>query len=405
MDNVGGIIVAAGRGERVGSPLNKVYLPLGDSPVLLHSVRLFERSSLISTYVVVAAQGEISFCKTLLASCRPAKLAGVVSGGATRQESVSHGVRALPADCTLVVVHDGARPLLSLSVLEGAVRHACSCGAVVVGVPVKDTIKVVDQDVVKTTPDRSSLWIAQTPQIFRRSLLCEALEMSASCSFQGTDDSSLVERLGVPVEIYRGEYENIKITTPEDLVIAETIMAGADGSCELKSQPSGVIRTGIGYDVHPFCDGRLLVLGGIEIPGEVGLDGHSDADVVLHALIDACLGAAGLPDLGHYFPPSDPQWKNASSLALLAIVNCLLNEEGYSVENVDLVIAAERPRLSPYLQGMRDLIAVVLNLSPGAVGLKATTSEGLGFVGREEGIAAWAVATITSKEKGKPLSI
>lgn len=384
------------------SPLNKVYLPLCDSPVLLHSIRLFEESSLISTYVVVVAPGEISFCRTLLASCRPSKLAGVVTGGATRQESVSYGVQALPEDCTLVVVHDGARPLLSLGVLEGAVRRACSCGAVVVGVPAKDTIKVVDQGVVRDTPDRSSLWVAQTPQIFKRSLLCEALEAAISCGFQGTDDSSLVERLGVPVEIYQGEYENIKITTPEDLVIAETIIAGTGNGSEAESQRPEMSRTGIGYDVHSFCTGRPLVLGGIEIPGEVGLAGHSDADVVLHALIDACLGAAGLPDIGQHFPPSDSRWEDASSLALLAVVRGLLDEAGYSVVNVDLVIAAERPRLSPCLQRMKDGIAVVLGISPDAVGLKATTTEGLGFVGRGEGIAAWAVATVMPKKSRYP---
>lgn len=400
MDKVGGIIVAAGRGERMGSPLNKVYLPLGDRPVLLHSVRLFEESPLISTYVVVAAPGEISFCRTLLASCSPGKLAGVVAGGETRQESVANGVRALPGDCSLVAVHDGARPLLSRNVLDGAVERAFVCGAVVVGVPVKDTIKVAVKGEITATPERSSLWIAQTPQVFRRSLLCQALDAARACGFQGTDDSSLVKRLGTRVEMYRGDYENIKITTPGDLAVAEAILTGAGRACGRSgSRVPGGMRIGLGYDVHPFCEGRSLILGGVEISGEIGLAGHSDADVLIHALMDACLGAAGLPDIGYYFPPSESRWKDASSLALLAVVRGILDGAGYTVAQVDLVVAAERPRLASYLEGIKERIAAVLGISTGEVGLKATTAEGLGFVGRGEGIAAWAVATLTKKSR------
>ncbi len=387
----------------MGAPLNKVFLPLGGRPLLLYSVRLFEESPLISTYVVVAAAEEVGFCRTLLSSCSPGKLAGVVAGGETRQESVANGLRALPEDCSFVAVHDGARPLLSREVLEGAVRRAFDCGAVVVGVPVKDTVKVVEQGGVTATPPRSSLWIAQTPQVFRRSLLSRALEAAGEAGFQGSDDSSLVERLGVRVEMFRGDYENIKITTPGDLVIAESLLAGAKGAAgEAQERGEEGRRTGLGYDVHPFCAGRPLILGGVEIPGETGLAGHSDADVLLHALMDACLGAAGLPDIGYYFPPGEPRWKDASSLALLAVVAGLLDEAGYRVAQVDLVVAAERPRLGRYLEGMKERIAAVLGIPCTAVGLKATTTEGLGFVGRGEGIAAWAVATVMPKKIRPP---
>lgn len=387
----------------MGAPLNKVFLPLGGRPLLLYSVRLFEESPFISTYVVVAAPEEVGFCRTLLSSCSPDKLAGVVAGGETRQESVANGLRALSEDCSFVVVHDGARPLLSRDVLEGAVQRAFDCGAVVVGVPVKDTVKVVEQGGVTATPPRSSLWIAQTPQVFRRSLLSRALEAAGEAGFQGSDDSSLVERLGVRVEMFRGDYENIKITTPGDLVIAESLLAGAKGAAgEAQERGEEGRRTGLGYDVHPFCAGRPLILGGVEIPGETGLAGHSDADVLLHALMDACLGAAGLPDIGYYFPPGEPRWKDASSLALLAVVAGLLDEAGYRVAQVDLVVAAERPRLGRYLEGMKERIAAVLGIPCTAVGLKATTTEGLGFVGRGEGIAAWAVATVMPKKIRPP---
>jgi 2-C-methyl-D-erythritol 4-phosphate cytidylyltransferase/2-C-methyl-D-erythritol 2,4-cyclodiphosphate synthase len=387
LDKVGGIIVAAGRGNRMGSPLNKVYLPLGEDAVILHCLRAFENSGLVNSYVVVANKSDLSFCRTLLNSYPLTKLAGIAAGGETRQESVAAGLDALPQDCGLVVVHDGARPLLSQGVLEGAIQQAVVDGAVVVAVPVKDTVKVVENEEIKGTPERSSLWIAQTPQVFHRSLLKEALDAARASGFTGTDDASLVERLGHQVKIHPGANENIKITTPEDLFIARAILG-------LRTDERVEKRTGLGYDVHTFCQGRPLFLGGVEIPEGPGLSGHSDGDVLLHALTDACLGAAGLPDIGHYFPPSDPRWEGASSLALLGIARGILAKEGFRIVQVDLVVAVEKPRLAPYLEEMRGRIAAVLGILPSAVGIKATTTEGLGFVGRGEGVACWAVATV-----------
>jgi len=400
LDKVGGIIAAAGRGERMGAPLNKVYLPLGDRPVLLHSVMAFESSGCINTYVVVAHPSEVPFCRALLTPYRLRKLAGVVGGGGARQESVANGLKALPEACELVAVHDGARPLLTREVLDGAIRRAREVGAVVVGIPVKDTVKVVEETgLIRETPDRSGLWLAQTPQVFRRELLVRAFDEAARSGFEGTDDASLVERLGIPIEVYRGSYDNIKVTTPGDLVQAEAILARRSGQDVRHAAPTGsTVRTGIGYDVHPFAAGRPLILGGVEIPGAGGLAGHSDADALLHALMDACLGAAGLRDIGHYFPPSEQQWKDAPSLALLAAVRGILAESGYSVRQVDAVVAAEWPRLAPYIDQMKERISAILGIPAGAVGIKATTTEGLGFVGRGEGIAAWAVATVVPKQ-------
>jgi 2-C-methyl-D-erythritol 4-phosphate cytidylyltransferase/2-C-methyl-D-erythritol 2,4-cyclodiphosphate synthase len=400
LDKVGGIIVAAGRGNRMGSPLNKVYLPLGDDPVILHCLRVFERSSLINAYVVVANYDDLSLCRTLLNSFSLSKLAGIVTGGETRQQSVAAGLKALPQDCGLVAVHDAARPLLLQNVLEGAVQQAADAGAVVVAVPVKDTVKIAEKGNIKGTPERSSLWIAQTPQVFRRTLLKSALEEARATGFEGTDDASLVERLGHEVTIYQGSYENIKITTPGDLVIAQALL-GIDTNGVTKGHLGR--RTGLGYDVHPFCQGRPLYLGGLEIPEGSGLAGHSDGDVLLHALADACLGAAGLHDIGHHFPPSDPRWEGASSLALLGIVRGILAKEGYYVVQVDITVAAEKPRLSPYLEEMSGQIAAVLGIAPAAIGLKATTTEGLGFVGRGEGIACWAIATVEHKDTPSPV--
>lgn len=391
MVKVGGIIVAAGRGERMGAPLNKVYLSLGDRPLLLHSIGVFEASPALDAYVVVAHPAEVSFCRTLLAAYNPKKLAGVIAGGTVRQESVAAGLRGLPEDCRLVVVHDGARPLVTVEVLEGAITRAGMAGAVVVGVPVKDTVKIAgDGGVIRETPERNSLWLAQTPQIFRRDLLLRAHREAEAAGFQGTDDAALVERLGVSVQIYQGNDHNIKITTPEDMSVAQALLEQRNPG-KSTCLPA---RTGIGYDVHPFAAGRTLVLGGVEIPGADGLAGHSDADVLLHALMDACLGAAGLEDIGHYFPPADVKWKDANSLALLAAVRGILAGAGLLPSQVDAVVAAERPRLAPYLAQMKERIAGVLGIPAGAVGLKATTNESLGFVGRGEGIAAWAVATL-----------
>jgi len=419
LDKVGGVILAAGRGERMGAPLNKAFLLLGGRPLLLHSIITFEAAAMVDAYVVVAPPEEAAFCRVLLASYGLQKLAAVVPGGLSRQDSAAAGVRALQ-DFGLVVVHDAARPLLSVGLLEGAVRHAAGHpgAALVVAVPVKDTVKMVDSSgIVRETPARDGLWIAQTPQIFRRDLLLRAYAEAERDGFSGTDDASLVERLGVPVEVYRGSYDNFKVTTLEDLRIAEVIlgqgaghsgrpapapaalMAGASSPVTVPEIPAPSVRVGIGYDVHHFDSGRPLFLGGVEIPGSPGLAGHSDADAALHALMDACLGAAGLRDIGHHFPPGDPRWCDASSLALLADVRSILAAAGYAVCQVDLVIAAEMPCLSPYIDAMQQRISVVLGILPGSVGVKATTTEGLGFVGRREGIAAWAVATVQRSDE------
>lgn len=417
MDKVGGVILAAGRGERIGAPFNKAFLPLGDRPLLVYSVLTFEAAVAVDAYVVVVHPEEVAFCRALLAPYNLTKLAGVVPGGSVRQESAAAGVRALPEECSLAAVHDAARPLMSLELLEGAVGRARSVAALVVAVPVKETIKLVGESgQVKDTPARGGLWAAQTPQIFRRGLLLRAYAEAERDGFLGTDDATLVERLGISVEVYQGSYGNLKVTTPEDLEIAEAVLKmGRFHKTTGQHAPEGAVlpeglaasirsdcslaamRTGIGYDVHAFDPGRPLMLGGVKIPEGPGLAGHSDADAALHALTDACLGAAGLRDIGHHFPPGDSRWQDAPSLALLASVRSMLAAAGYAVNQVDLVIAAEAPRLAPYIDEMQRRIGAILGIPVGNVGIKATTTEGLGFVGRKEGIAAWAIATVIKK--------
>jgi 2-C-methyl-D-erythritol 4-phosphate cytidylyltransferase/2-C-methyl-D-erythritol 2,4-cyclodiphosphate synthase len=310
-----------------------------------------------------------------------------VLGGAERQDSVARALMHLLPEAGFVAVHDGARPLTAPGIVDAAFQGAFEYGAAVTAVPAKDTIKVADANgFVDHTPERATLWQVQTPQVARRSLLTAAYEKAAQEGFRATDDAALLEWLGVKVKMTSGDYRNIKITTPEDMQIAQVWLSGGS----VMKHP----RIGMGYDVHRLVEGRPLVMGGVEVPHERGLDGHSDADVLLHAISDALLGAAALGDIGRHFPDSDPAYKGASSLKLLGAVRQLVADAGYAVGNVDAVIVAEKPKFAPHIGAMRRCIADVLGIGESFVGVKATTTEGLGFAGRKEGIAAYSTVTI-----------
>jgi len=311
-----------------------------------------------------------------------------VPGGARRQDSVTAGLDEV-GDAAIVVVHDGARPFAEPSLFTSVVRAVANgADAAIAAVPVTDTLKrVVDGRVVQTL-DRTAFALAQTPQAFRRAALETALATAATRGATVTDEATLVEEMGGTVVVVPGDASNLKLTNPEDLAVAQAI-AQSRGAAR---QPP--VRTGIGYDVHKLVPGRRLLLGGVEIPFDRGLDGHSDADALLHAIADALLGAAALGDIGAHFPPTDPAFKNADSLVLLAAVGALLVATGYHVLNVDATVIAEAPRLMPYVERMRAAIAGSLSLDVDQVGVKATTNEGMGFPGRGEGIAALAVATV-----------
>ena len=385
------IIAAAGSGKRMGEGLNKVFIRLGAEPILLHSFRAFAACPEIDDIIVVAAPGEEAAVKSLLAAAQCEKNWQVICGGAERQYSIANAIDCVPDKTDLIAIHDGARPLVELLVISAVIAAARESGAAGVAVPVKDTIKAVDAEgYVVDTPDRSRLWAIQTPQVFDAALLRRAYAAAEAEGFLGTDDAALVERVGAKVKIVQGSYSNIKITTPEDLITAKAIV---DKGAET------MLRVGVGYDVHKLVKGRKLILGGVEVPFELGLEGHSDADVALHALKDALLGAAALGDIGRHFPDSDESYKGISSLTLLAKVRDLLAEKGWVGNNVDLVIVAEKPKLAPYVQLMNANIAETLNMDPGQVNVKATTTEGLGFAGRKEGIAAHAVVSIIRADR------
>lgn len=372
LPSVTAIIVAAGASRRMGFDKLSYRLPDGRT-VLEISCALFAAHPAVDELVLVAG-GNRPQCEAIAAACP--KPCTVVQGGATRADSVRSGLAA--AKGQLVAIHDAARPFASAEIITAALQAAAESGAAAPAVPVKDTIKIADQDgKVVATPDRAMLYAVQTPQCFDRALYLQALEaVSGEKASLVTDDCSLFELAGLPVTLTAGDYANLKITTKEDL------------------QKEKTMRIGHGYDVHRLVEDRKLILGGVEVPYEKGLLGHSDADVLLHAVMDAVLGAAALGDIGQHFPDTDPAYKGADSLALTREVAKIIAAHGYKVGNIDATILCQRPKLAPHIPAMRQNIADAFGLPLDAVSVKATTEEHLGFTGEGLGIAAHAVALI-----------
>ena len=381
---VSAVLVAAGSSTRMG--FDKLRFDLGGESVLRRSVRAFEECPLVSEIVLVAGNNA-DWLRAETADCT--KTVRIVRGGATRAESARNGVLAAKGE--LVAVHDAARPFVSRTVIEAAIQGAAEWGAAAPAVPVKDTVKLAgagngketpENCLVEATPDRNCLYAVQTPQCFDRQAYLAALdELPPEQFLRLTDDCSLFEQTGRTVRLTRGDYSNLKITTREDLP---------------RPADKGVkqMRVGHGYDVHRLVEGRKLILGGVEIPFEKGLLGHSDADVLVHAVMDAVLGAAALGDIGKHFPDTDPAYAGADSLALARAVAELLKKEGWRVENIDATLLCQRPKLAPHIPAMRENLAAAFGVEAGAVSVKATTEEHLGFTGEGLGIAAHAVALI-----------
>jgi len=378
------IIVAAGSASRMNG-IDKQFALLGNEPVVLHSILLFDQMDEIHKIVVVTRPEQIERIKALCKD-RLHKDLLVVSGGATRQESVQNGI-AVSEDCDYLAIHDGARPLVKAGDVRKVLEDARIYGAATLGVPTKDTVKLAaDDKSIASTPPRDRVYQIQTPQVFEKSLYLHAVSIAKQRGQDFTDDCQLAEADGKKVYITTGSYSNIKITTPEDLGIAEIL--GGFGKDEKQ------MRIGHGYDVHRLVEDRKLILGGVEIPHTLGLLGHSDADVLLHAISDALLGAAALGDIGKHFPDTDPAYKGADSLVLLSHVVRLLKEKGYRIGNIDATVIAQKPKLAPFIPKMREKIAAVCDVTVDEVNIKATTEEKLGFTGQCEGIAAHAVALI-----------
>jgi 2-C-methyl-D-erythritol 4-phosphate cytidylyltransferase/2-C-methyl-D-erythritol 2,4-cyclodiphosphate synthase len=374
-ERVGAIVAAGGSGLRAG--LAKQWAVLGGESVLRRSARALAACDLVDELVAVVPGADVALGEAEVAGL--GKPCRVVAGGRARSDSVRAGVEALPA-CAVLLVHDAARPFASPALARAVALAAAREGAALAAVAATDTVKQAEGPRVVGTLDRRRIWMAQTPQGFRADLLRRAFAAAGAEAAEATDECQLVERLGEPVALVAGEPGNFKITDAADLARARA----------LTEAPMAV---GVGYDVHPFAAGRRLVLGGVEFEGD-GLAGHSDADIAAHAIGDAILGAAGLGDLGRQFPDTDERWKGVSSLLLLREIARLAGEGGWRVANCDVTLAARRPRIAPRSEEMRFRLAEALGVAPSQVSVKATTGEGLGFVGRGEGIAAHAVALL-----------
>jgi len=426
--HVTAIIAAGGRGERFGGSRPKQLVAVGGRPMLERSVAAFLAHPAVDAVIVALPQSLVDDPPEYLRSAagERTKSLRIVAGGERRQDSVANAFRAADAGSDVIVVHDAARPFASADLIARTIAAAAESGAALAALQARDTVKragpakagrhdsrVVSgfsRTVAETLP-RETIFLAQTPQAFRRHVLADALKRTD----EATDEATLAERAGHPVRLVDGEATNIKITTPEDLSIADAIaetLRAADlglrtaGPTESAIRHQSAIRNpqsampvrtgraGTGYDLHRLVEGRPLVIGGVTIPSDRGALGHSDADVLCHAVTDAVLGAAGLGDIGRHFPDSDPQWKDASSIDLLRRAVALLADEHLEVGNVDVTVILERPKIKDHVDAMRASVAAAIGIDVSRVSIKGKTNEGVDAIGRGEAIAAHAIALI-----------
>ena len=408
------IIPAAGSGKRMGGGIPKQYGKLGGMSILARTVKVFADQKEIDQIFIVTNEDLIDRCRDELKELGLMdKISAILPGGQERQDSIYEAVQRLPEDVDLVLVHDGVRPFTTGDLIRRTIEAARIHGAAVAAVPVKDTIKMVEENQFTKTLDRKRLYSVQTPQGFRKDILARAYEEAYKKNYYGTDDAVLVEKAGEKVYVVRGDYNNIKITTMEDITFGEAILGGQiENACSTVAEAQDdmeenleravfdeeEIRVGTGFDVHRLVSDRKLILGGVEIPFERGLLGHSDADVLLHAIMDAMLGAAALGDIGRHFPDTDEAYRGISSLLLLKRAGEILDENNYRIINIDATVIAQRPKIFPYIREMVARIAGALKIEEGRINIKGTTTEALGFCGREEGIAAQASVLIRRRQ-------
>ncbi len=382
MGSVSVIIVAAGRGKRTG--IQKQWVTVDSKPLVAYSLQAFEEHPLVQTIYLGVDKDHLREGREVLSRWAPGKGASMYPGGERRQDTVWKGLRLLDEKCTLVGIHDGARPLTSSHLIHRVIQKAQDKGAAIPVLSLRDTVKEVEKDQTIRTLQRERLRVAQTPQFFQREIIVEAYKRALQEGREATDDATLVEAMGHPVWWVEGEETNFKVTYPQDLERIRVML-----ECPIKA--------GFGYDVHPLVKGRRLILGGVEIPHEKGLQGHSDADVLCHAVVDALLGAGGLEDIGTHFPDSNPYYKDRSSLEFLRNVAHLLQARDLEIVHIDATLVLEKPKIAPYRKEMEQRIAQALSIPTQRINIKATTTEGLGFTGRGEGIAAHTIATLRKR--------
>ncbi len=387
MKKVAAVVAAGGTGSRMNSTIPKQFMLLAGTPILVHTLRNIQALQGLAQIVVVLPEEHIGQASEILSRERWGVPVDFAAGGPVRQESVRLGVVRTAADAGVILVHDAVRPLCDSETMQRVVDAAWETGAAVPGLPATETIqRVSTKGRVLATPPREELYTIQTPQCFRADILRAALERARETGFLGTDESSVVRWAKHPVTVVPGSPANIKITRPIDLEYAELLMS--------RKAEGVMIRIGQGIDYHRLVEGRKLILGGVEIPFEKGLEGHSDADALTHAICDALLGAVALGDIGQHFPDSDPAHRGRASLEFLREVNCLIRREGWTVRNVDATLLAQRPKLAPFMPAMRENIAEALGLGSQEISVKATTTEGMNAEGRGEGISAQAIALL-----------
>ena len=385
--HVAAIIAAGGRGERLGGDVPKQLQLIAGRTLLERSIAPFETCDRVSEIVVVLP-GELMAAASGVLE-QPRTPLRMVRGGTRRQDSVAAGLDAVAPTTTVVVVHDAARPFCTARLIEKTIDAAVDSGAAIAALSARDTVKEGEATgavtTVRATLPRERIFLAQTPQAFRVEVLRDAIALGRR-GVLATDEASLAERAGHRVRLVEGETRNIKITTQDDLTLARALVA--------VPAPVGLARVGMGYDLHRFIDGRPLVLGGVTIPGERGLAGHSDADAVCHAVTDAILGAAAAGDIGRHFPDTDQRWTDASSLELLGRAVEIIAAEGFVVGNVDVVVVAEWPPIREHADEMRVRLAGALGVDAGHVAIKGKTNENVGALGRGEAIAVHAIALL-----------
>jgi 2-C-methyl-D-erythritol 4-phosphate cytidylyltransferase / 2-C-methyl-D-erythritol 2,4-cyclodiphosphate synthase len=379
--HVTAIIAAAGEGRRLGAAVPKQFLDLGGRSILERSVTAFTRHDRVDDVIVVLPPGLPLMEQSVASAVR------VVAGGSRRQESVANAFACVSPTSDVVLVHDAARPFVSSGLISRAIDGAVTHGAAIAAIPARDTVKQVERSgediVISATIPRETIYLAQTPQAFRRDVLSAAVAIGRT-GVEATDEAMLAERAGHRVHVIEGDAANVKITTSDDLEAARRV-----------TLPASVGRIGSGYDLHRLVEGRPLLLGGVTVPSDKGAAGHSDADVVCHAVIDAILGAACAGNVGQHYPDTDPRWKGASSIQMLRDSRQLIRARGFSVDNVDVTVILERPKIAPYVDRIRAELAAALEIAVDRVSVKGKTNEGVDAVGRGEAIAAHAVALLS----------
>ena len=384
--HVTAIIAAAGEGRRLGAALPKQLLDIGGRSILERSVTAFAGHERIDDVIVVLPASLAASPPAWMHAWRGSPRVQIVAGGARRQDSVANAFDRVVPDSDVVLVHDAARPFVSRDLISRAIDAASEHGAAIVALPVHDTVKRVEVSgglpVIAGTIARESIYLAQTPQAFRREVLRAAVALGRS-GVDATDEAMLAEQAGHRVHIVEGDPANVKITTTDDLDAARQ-----------RTRPAGGARVGTGYDLHRLVEGRPLIIGGVAIPSNAGAFGYSDADVVCHAVIDAVLGAACAGNVGQHYPDTDPQWKGASSIAMLRDALGHVTRRSLVVENVDVTVVLERPKIAPFIPEIRARLADALGIDAGRVSVKGKTNEGVDAVGRGEAIAAHAVALL-----------